>query len=93
MPPLSTLPLLPAVGNDMLTRDVAPCLDASIHHLIMCMQPTLQERVASGVINQDPPATCAPDITSVVEASAQALGLSTKHMVSRAYHDSLFMAR
>ena len=44
-------------------------------------------------INQDPPASSHPDIVSAVAASAQELGLSTKHMVSRAYHDSLFMAR
>ncbi|PNH09430.1 N-carbamoyl-L-amino acid hydrolase [Tetrabaena socialis] len=50
-------------------------------------------RVASRIINQDPPATCHASIVEAVAASAKQLGLSTKHMVSRAYHDSLFMAR
>lgn len=45
------------------------------------------------MVNQDPPATCAPEITAAVAEAAQVYGLSTKHMVSRAYHDSLFMAR
>ena len=45
------------------------------------------------LINQDPPATCSEDITSAVAEAAEKLGLSTKRMVSRAYHDSLFMAR
>ncbi|GIL88575.1 hypothetical protein Vretimale_15306 [Volvox reticuliferus] len=50
-------------------------------------------RVASRIINQDPPATSHPNIVEAVATSADALGLSTKRMVSRAYHDSLFMAR
>lgn len=44
-------------------------------------------------LNQDPPATCHDDIISAVAASSLEIGVSTKHMVSRAYHDSLFMAR
>ena len=44
------------------------------------------------MINQDPPATCGDAVVSAVEQSATALGLSHKTMVSRAYHDSLFMA-
>ncbi|PNW82164.1 hypothetical protein CHLRE_06g276700v5 [Chlamydomonas reinhardtii] len=50
-------------------------------------------RMSSRVINQDPPATCHSDVVEAVAAAAGALGLRTKHMVSRAYHDSLFMAR
>ncbi len=45
------------------------------------------------MVNQDPPATCSAEITDAAEAAARGLGLSTKRMVSRAYHDSLFMAR
>ena len=55
--------------------------------------PRLQVRMSSRVINQDPPATCHSDVVEAVAAAAGALGLRTKHMVSRAYHDSLFMAR
>eukprot|EP00227_Mantoniella_beaufortii_P022107 CAMPEP_0197579086 /NCGR_PEP_ID=MMETSP1326-20131121/3159_1 /TAXON_ID=1155430 /ORGANISM="Genus nov. species nov., Strain RCC2288" /LENGTH=502 /DNA_ID=CAMNT_0043142445 /DNA_START=232 /DNA_END=1740 /DNA_ORIENTATION=- len=44
------------------------------------------------MINADPPATCAPHIVDAAAAAAQRLGLTTKRMVSRAYHDSLFMA-
>lgn len=50
-------------------------------------------RFSSQLINQDPPASCDERIQDAVAASAAALGLSTKRMVSRAYHDSLFMAR
>lgn len=44
-------------------------------------------------INQDPPATCEPRLVEFAEAAAKARGLSAKRMISRAYHDSLFMAR
>ena len=52
-----------------------------------------QVRHKVNVINQDPPAICSPAITKAAASAAEFLGLSTKHMVSRAYHDSLFMAR
>lgn len=50
-------------------------------------------RHAVALINQDPPARCDERIQDAVAGAAAQLGLSTKHMVSRAYHDSLFMAR
>ncbi len=43
--------------------------------------------------SQDPPATCSDEIQAAILEAASALRLSTKSMVSRAYHDSLFMAR
>lgn len=45
------------------------------------------------IINQDPPATCSKEIAKAISKAAGSLQLKTKHMVSRAYHDSLFMAR
>ncbi len=44
-------------------------------------------------LNADPPATCANDIVSAAQKAAQTLGLPMQNMVSRAYHDALFMAR
>ena len=44
-------------------------------------------------MNADPPATCDPAILAALEAAAVEAGKSYKRMVSRAYHDSLFMAR
>ena len=49
-------------------------------------------RWAYEMINADPPATCAPKVVDAAAAAARRMGLSTKRMVSRAYHDSLFMA-
>lgn len=50
-------------------------------------------RLETQMINQDPPATCDARIQAAIAASVQELGLSARKMVSRAYHDSLFMAR
>lgn len=44
-------------------------------------------------INTDPPATCAPDIVEMIAAACERRGLTSQRMISRAYHDSLFMAR
>jgi ureidoglycolate amidohydrolase len=50
-------------------------------------------RISSELVNADPPATCDTAILNVLEDSARAAGKSFQRMVSRAYHDSLFMAR
>jgi ureidoglycolate amidohydrolase len=44
-------------------------------------------------INRDAPATCASAITSALSAACERHGLPFDLMVSRAYHDSLFMSR
>jgi N-carbamoyl-L-amino-acid hydrolase len=49
--------------------------------------------ITTELINADPPATCDEEIVSALVDSAKAAGKSYKKMVSRAYHDSLFMAR
>ena len=51
----------------------------------------LQVRVTP--INADAPATCAPRVINALVEAAEENGLPYKKMVSRAYHDSLFMAR
>jgi N-carbamoyl-L-amino-acid hydrolase len=49
--------------------------------------------VTTELVNADPPATCDPAILSAMETAAAEAGRTSKRMVSRAYHDSLFMAR
>jgi ureidoglycolate amidohydrolase len=51
----------------------------------------LQVRVTP--INADAPATCSPRVIDALVQAAEVSGLPYKKMVSRAYHDSLFMAR
>lgn len=45
------------------------------------------------VLTQDPPAKSSEWVMNSIESAAQQLGLKFMHMKSRAYHDSLFMAR
>jgi ureidoglycolate amidohydrolase len=45
------------------------------------------------LLNADPPATMADSIVTAAESACRSLGLQSKRMVSRAYHDSLFMAQ
>jgi len=45
------------------------------------------------ILNADPPATMATLIVAAAEDACTTLGLQSKRLVSRAYHDSLYMAR
>ena len=49
--------------------------------------------VRSETLNADAPATCAPAIVETLIQACQAHGLVFDRMISRAYHDSLFMSR
>ena len=44
-------------------------------------------------VNADPPAQCAPSVIEALAQSCQTHNLRYTHMISRAYHDSLFMSR
>jgi N-carbamoyl-L-amino-acid hydrolase len=52
-----------------------------------------QLRVETELINADAPAQASPLITETLSASCRALGVAFMSMVSRAYHDSLFLSR
>lgn len=49
--------------------------------------------ITEELVNADPPATSDTTIVSTLEAVCTESGIPYKKMVSRAYHDSLFMAR
>ncbi len=44
------------------------------------------------VLNADPPANCAPEVVEALSSSCEKNGLSFRPMISRAYHDSLFIS-
>jgi N-carbamoyl-L-amino-acid hydrolase len=50
-------------------------------------------RIQSETVNADDPAECDPQVVAALAASAEAHGLPYRKMVSRAYHDSLFLSR
>ena len=78
-------------------RDIeAARRDAVIDKLKIACEEVAQRRgvsIKTEMVNADPPATCDPTILNAMEHAAKAAGKSYRHMVSRAYHDSLFMAR
>ena len=50
-------------------------------------------QISFETVNADPPATCNRSILSAIQSAANASGKTSQRMVSRAYHDSLFVAR
>jgi N-carbamoyl-L-amino-acid hydrolase len=50
-------------------------------------------KVNSELVNADPPAQCAPRVVDVLIEACETHGLRFELMISRAYHDSLFMSR
>jgi ureidoglycolate amidohydrolase len=50
-------------------------------------------RIQTEIISTDAPAVCDPTIVGVIEAACQKHQLPFQKMVSRAYHDSLFVSR
>ena len=50
-------------------------------------------RISEILVNADQPALSSPHLVSVIDEVCRTQGIAAKHMVSRAYHDSLFMAQ
>ncbi len=50
-------------------------------------------RIQSDLLNSDAPAICDPTLVDALARACDVQGLGYQRMVSRAYHDSLFMAR
>ncbi|MGB8582756.1 MAG: M20 family metallo-hydrolase [Candidatus Sulfotelmatobacter sp.] len=76
--------------TDLQRRDaVMRALDA------VCSAVSANRKVLiqSELVNADAPADCAPAVIEALSQSCRQHGISFLSMVSRAYHDSLFMAR
>lgn len=70
--------------------------DAVLAAIIEAVEAIAKRRnvtVEHRVLNADPPAKCDPKVVGAVAQAAQTVGLQSREMISRAYHDSLFMAR
>lgn len=50
-------------------------------------------RVRTQLLNSDPPAHCSPELLAALASACDQRCIAHRRMVSRAYHDSLFMAR
>jgi ureidoglycolate amidohydrolase len=50
-------------------------------------------KISSTTLNADAPAACGPEVVAALEDACNSEGIGYRRMVSRAYHDSLFMSR
>jgi ureidoglycolate amidohydrolase len=74
----------PARRDGMLASLETACKDISVRRGVT---------TKIDMINKDAPATCDPAIVNVLGAACERHGLPFDAMVSRAYHDSLFMSQ
>ena len=70
--------------------------DAALRHIesaarIICKNSGIKIKMER--LNVDPPAVCAPALVQMISKICQTRKTSFKKMISRAYHDSLFMAQ
>jgi N-carbamoyl-L-amino-acid hydrolase len=76
--------------TDLRPRDlVMRSIESTCHSISVQRQVSIQNEL----LNADAPADCAPAIIEALAQSCRKHGLNFLGMVSRAYHDSLFMAR
>ena len=52
-----------------------------------------QVRIQTTLLNADPPAASSPHVLRALAAACDEMKVSSRKIISRAYHDSLFMAR
>ncbi|WP_433965831.1 M20 family metallo-hydrolase [Tunturiibacter gelidiferens] len=78
-------------------RDTDPARRESVMQAVRRDIEELRQRrsvtIIEQLVNADAPAQSSPHIVNVLEEVCASNGISAKKMVSRAYHDSLFMAR
>jgi ureidoglycolate amidohydrolase len=76
--------------TDLTRRDMVMSSIENASHSIAARRRAL---IQSTLLNADAPADCAPAIIETLSRSCRKHELNFMPMVSRAYHDSLFMAR
>jgi ureidoglycolate amidohydrolase len=92
---INSIPSLVRISVDVRDTDLAR------RDGVMCALETAAKQISErrGVsirielLNADAPAECAPDVIDALSASCRKHGQKFLPMISRAYHDSLFMAR
>jgi ureidoglycolate amidohydrolase len=65
----------------------------TIEHAWQSISAKRQVAIRSEVLNADAPADCAPEVRGALADSCRQHGFPFLEMVSRAYHDSLFISR
>jgi ureidoglycolate amidohydrolase len=65
----------------------------AIEHASQTIRANRHVAIHSDLLNADAPADCAPEVRAALADSCRKHGFPFMEMVSRAYHDSLFMSR
>ncbi len=92
---INSIPSQVRLGIDIRDTDGSR-RDQVVQEVIKTIQKVaIQRNIKAEIemINSDPPAQSDPKILEAIRASVTDLGFTHLEMVSRAYHDSLFMAR
>lgn len=92
---VNSIPSLVRISVDVRDTDLAR------RDLVMCALGTAAKQISGRrsvsirikLLNADAPAECAPDVMDALSASCRKHGQKFLPIISRAYHDSLFMAR
>jgi N-carbamoyl-L-amino-acid hydrolase len=66
---------------------------AAVRRDIAELQARREVKISETLVNADEPAKSSEHIVETIETVCRSQGVTAKRMVSRAYHDSLFMAR
>lgn len=92
---VNSVPKNTALEIDVRDIDLAR-RDGMVQHIQTAARTIAQRRgvdLQLQLLNADPPATSAPEVLLAIQTSCQELQIPFMPMVSRAYHDALFMAR
>ena len=65
----------------------------TINRTVQSLSTKRQVSICQELLNADAPADCAPEVRAALSDSCRDHGLQFLEMVSRAYHDSLFISR
>jgi ureidoglycolate amidohydrolase len=97
--------VFPGAVNSIPSRvrmevDVRDTVEARRNSVLLKIEQVCEEierrrgvKATLELVNADPPALCAPLVVDTLAQACETHGLHYENMISRAYHDSLFMSR
>jgi ureidoglycolate amidohydrolase len=92
---INSIPSRVKLGIDMRDIDGAR-RDQAVNHVLEAIKEISKRRDINArvdMLNADPPASSSQTVLEAARTACREMNLVPKEMVSRAYHDSLFMAR
>ena len=90
----NSIPSRVKLSLDARDTDLA-CRDATMRAIDVAARAIGSRRgvcINLDPLNADDPADCSPEVIAAVEAACAKHGIASRRMISRAYHDSLFMS-